>query len=74
MTLTRQEHVEWSKNRAREYLDAGDPRQAFDSMASDLNKHSETRDHAGLVLGLLQLMAGGLNTVPQMRKFIEDFN
>ncbi len=72
--MTRQEHMEWSKTRAREYLDDGDPRQAFDSMASDLNQHSETRGHVGLALGLLELMAGRLSTVPQMREFIEGFN
>jgi len=44
---TRQEHLEWCKKRALEYIDINDLQQAFASMVSDLNKHPETK---GLVL------------------------
>jgi hypothetical protein len=37
----REEHLEWCKQRAREYLDAGDLENAITSMGSDLGKHPE---------------------------------
>ena len=72
--MTRAEHLQWAKDRALEYVDAGDVQNAFASMASDLNKHPETQGHAGLELGMMQLMAGMLSTPAQMRHFIEGFN
>jgi len=68
--MTRAEHLAWCKERALEYL-PDDPNQAFASMASDMNKHDETRGHAGLELGTLLLLTGN---VGDMRKFIEGFN
>jgi len=70
---TRQEHLEWCKQRALEYVDT-DPANAWASMASDLQKHPETAGHVGLELGMLQLMGGMLSTPEQMRRFIEGFN
>jgi hypothetical protein len=72
--MTRQEHLDWCKQRALEYCDAGNVSEAFASMASDLSKHDETRDHAGIQLGMMQLVAGFLNTPNKMRHFIEEFN
>ncbi len=43
-------------------------------MASDLNKHDETRDHRGIELGMELIMVGQLSTQREMRKFIEGFN
>jgi hypothetical protein len=74
MTMTRQEHLEWCKQRALEYIEDGDVQNAFTSMASDLGKHSETASHVGIELGMMQMMAGLLNTPDQMRYFIEGFN
>ena len=74
MENTRQEHMEWCKMRARQYLDAGDVDNAWGSMASDLSKHPETAGHSGLMLGTLQVMGGHLSTVDAMRRFIEGFN
>ena len=37
--MTRDEHLAECKRRALEYLDAGDPREAFTSMLSDIGKH-----------------------------------
>ena len=71
---TRAEHLAWCKKRALEYCDAGNVADAFASMASDINKHPETQDHAALELGMLQLMNGFLNTPAEMRTFIEGFN
>lgn len=72
--MTRAEHLEWAKKRAREYLDAGDSQQAFSSMTSDLTKHDELRNHPAIMLGAQMFFAGHLSTLPSMRKFIEGFN
>lgn len=69
-TKSRAEHLAWCKQRALEYL-PGDPQQAFASMASDMRKHDETRNHAGLEMGMMLMMTGNLG---DMRKFIEGFN
>ncbi len=72
--MNRSEHLEFCKKRALEYVDAGDIQQAFSSMASDLDKHDETRGHAGALLGCQMLLAGQLETPGEMRKFINGFN
>jgi hypothetical protein len=72
--MTRSEHLQWCKQRAIEYIDAGDLQQAFASMVSDLNKHTETAGHPAIELGTMQLMSGFLSTPDAMKKFIEGFN
>ena len=49
---TREEHLEWAKKRAMEYLDQGDLQNAVVSMGSDLSKHPETTIHSGTLLQL----------------------
>jgi hypothetical protein len=71
---SRQEHLDWCKRRALQYVEIGDLEQAFASMASDMTKHSETQNHAGLEIGALMLLGGQLDTPERMRKFIEGFN
>lgn len=56
--MTRDEHLQWAKGRALEYLDTGDIKGALASMFSDLGKHDGTRDHPAIRLGIM-LMAGG---------------
>jgi hypothetical protein len=73
-TQTRAQHLAWCKQRALEYVERGDPKEAFTSMASDLDKHEETRGHIGIKLGLMQLMCGMLSDRESMRRFIEGFN
>jgi hypothetical protein len=53
---TREEHLEWCKERAREYLDRGDLANAVASMGSDMDKHPETR-MAGEKMGMLMDVA-----------------
>lgn len=72
--MNREEHLKWCKERALRYVDAGDIPQAVASMTSDLGKHPETANHAGMMLGMMMLMSGQLNTQEQARKFIEGFN
>ena len=71
---TRAEHLAWCKQRALEYVNAGDLPQAMASMGSDLGKHPETAGHSAIQLGMMLLMGGHLNTQQAMRKFIEGFN
>ncbi len=72
--LTRQEHLEWCKERAREYLDRGDWQDAFGSFVSDMGKHPDTKDHLALGLGMQLLLIGKLRDVVSMREFIEGFH
>lgn len=72
--MTREEHLNWSKQRAFEYVDAGDLPNALASMTSDLNKHPETEGHIGIQLGMMQMITGHLATPQAMRHFIEGFN
>lgn len=44
--MTRDEHVRWARDRAFQYLDAGDLDQALASMTSDLSNHPQTEDIA----------------------------
>ena len=71
--MTRLEHLEWCKGRALEYLDAGDVNQAITSMLSDISKHKETEDRAG-VLGMLGMVALQSGSPTEARRFIEGFN
>lgn len=64
----------WCKQRALEYVDAGDLNNAFASMMSDLSKHPETEQHPAIMMGMMLQMTGSLSTAPAMRRFIEGFN
>ena len=73
--MTRTEHLGWAKERALEYLDAGDIDNAYMSLVSDMNKHKELFGHAGLSLGHLLYAGGILSSSPyEMRKWIVGFN
>ena len=71
---TRAEHLDWCKERAREYCDRGDAMNAMNSMFSDLGKHPETAGHKGIDIGLMLMMTGGLRGPTEARKFIDGFN
>jgi len=74
--MTRAEHLEWAKARAREYLDRGDWEQAWASMVSDLSKHPELEKHMAIELGMMFIMMpnSSYRNVAAMRRFIEGFN
>lgn len=72
--MDRAEHLQWCKNRAMEYVDRGEINDALASMGSDLNKHPDTKDHAGIQLGMALLLGGQMNTVEDARKYINGFN
>lgn len=69
--MTRDEHVEWCKKRALEYLDRGDIKNAVTSMMSDMDKHPECRVNQALsMLGMMAIMQ---NDHAGARRFIEGF-
>ena len=71
---TRDEHLEWCKQRAREYVDAGDLANAVASMSSDLNKHPETAFKAGnAVLLRLGMMYYAEGDPVAIRRWIDGF-
>jgi len=72
--MNRQEHLEWCKKRALEYVDMGDVSQAWASMASDLKKHPETENHPAIELGAMMMFTNQLTAPEEMRKFINGFN
>lgn len=71
---TRPEHLKWCKQRALEYVDAGDLQQAFASFQSDMTKHPETNGHMALQMGTILLLGGQLSSERQMREWITGFN
>lgn len=71
---TRAEHLKWCKQRALEYVDAGDLANAFGSFVSDMKKHPETINHPTLQMGARLLANGHLNSETQMRHWINGFN
>ena len=74
--MTRQEHMDWCKQRALEYLKPGQSysvTNAVTSMLSDIRKHPETEDKSG-ALGMLGIAALQSGDAGEARKFIEGFN
>lgn len=72
--VSREQHLQWCKRRALEYLDVGEVEGAFCSMMSDMQKHPDTQRHPDLMLGILSRTLGNLSGVDQMRKYINGFN
>ncbi len=72
--MTRQEHLEWCKERALVYVDNGDLSQAVASMISDLSKHDETRLTPDSPLKQLALIAAMSGNQEEIRRFIVGCN
>jgi hypothetical protein len=70
--MNRAEHVRWCKERAREYLRAGDLTNAVASMLSDLGKHPETVG-LGETIRMLGLMAAASGNRREVERFVEGF-
>ena len=73
--MTRAKHLAWCKQRAMEYVNAGDFNQAVASMLSDLSKHPETEASSqGMCaqLGIFELMNG--STRESITRFVQGFN
>jgi hypothetical protein len=72
--MTRAEHLDWCKQRAMEYAQRGDFKNAIASMISDLGKHPETQKHLGSLLGVALLMQGSLTDERSVTQWIQGFN
>ena len=72
--MNREEHLQWCKDRALQYLDNGDISQTLISMFSNLGKHSETENHIAIGLGIKMQVMGLLSTEKDIREFINGFN
>ncbi|MFA5151272.1 MAG: hypothetical protein WC554_01805 [Clostridia bacterium] len=72
--MERNEHLQWCKDRANEYVDRGDMQQAFASFQSDMRKHPDTANHMALEMGTMLLVSGNLSNAHQMREWINGFN
>lgn len=71
--MTRSEHLQWAKSRAKEYIDAGDWITAWSFFSSDLMKHEETRTHAGLQLGLMMIVGGQITDSRTLWEHIDGY-
>ena len=73
--MNREEHLKWCKDRAMEYVRAGNFNEAVASMLSDLGKHEETKSSstgACASLGMMALMTGP--TSEKITRFVQGFN
>jgi hypothetical protein len=68
---TREEHLEWCKQRARVYIEAGDLANAVASMASDMEKHPECSVNKFL-LALAMLHVANYDE-REVRRWVEGF-
>jgi hypothetical protein len=73
---TRQEHLQWCKERASEYVKTGDLAGAVGSMTSDMQKHPETAIEgptAGILMmaGMMDVQSGNASGV---QRWIDGFN
>jgi hypothetical protein len=71
--MTRTEHLEQCKQRARVYLNAGDLPNAVASMLSDLSKHPETEKLAGPEFSMLCILAAANHNRELVQRLIEGF-
>lgn len=71
--MNRQEHLQWAKDRALEYVRIGDFKSAVASMGGDLREHPELKDHAGIDLGVMLLLSGHLSTEKAAREWVVGF-
>lgn len=72
--MTRAEHLQWAKDRAVKYADAGNPVDAYASFISDMKKHDELATHSALDLMTQMVFSGLLSSPGEMRKFINGFH
>jgi hypothetical protein len=70
--MTRDEHLQWSKERALEYLDRGEVIEGMTSMMSDLSKHEELANHGGLRIA--PMFYGASHDYHAVKRWIEGFN
>ena len=73
--MTRQEHLQWCKNRALKYTATGELQNAVASMGSDLKKHPETTNNADVLVSLaLMQFLNNSATKDSIEYWINGFN
>jgi hypothetical protein len=73
--MPRDEHLEWAKKRALEYLDAGEIANAFTSMLSDMKKHPELENHPGNTIGAgFMFVPGWIENRAEVRRWIVGYH
>ena len=72
--MNRSEHLQWCKDRANEYVENNDMKNAFTCFQSDMGKHPETANHLALEMGTMMLLSGHLSNTRQMKEWINGFN
>lgn len=72
--MNREEHLNWCKKRALEYVNDGNYKDAIISMLSDLKKHPDTENHSGAVIGVMLMINGNLSDIKSVTDFINGFN
>lgn len=72
--MTRAAHLQWAKDRALEYVEAGDLTNACASILSDIGKHPQIDPSTIQTLWAMEAMTGGLNTADNVRRFINGIN
>lgn len=72
--MTREEHLQWCKDRAIEYVEKNELQNAFTSFHNDMCKHPETANHSALELGTMLMIFGHLSTPFKMKEWINGFN
>jgi hypothetical protein len=64
---TRDEHLEWCKRRALQYLDQRDVQNAIISMMSDMGQHEGTKNMSQSILALGLMLAANEDEVGARR-------
>ena len=72
--MKRQNYVQWCKDRAMEYVTAGDLKNAVMSMLSDMKKNSETDSPILGILMIAGMDAARQNDTQAITKWIQGFN
>lgn len=72
--MTKAAHLKWAKERAMEYVKQNDIINAMASIASNLQKHPETRGHLAMQLMTNLYLAGHLDDMLAMANFIDGIN
>lgn len=72
--MNREQHLQWCKDRALEYVATGDMLNAFSSFLSDMSKHKETANHLALEMGTMLMLGGHLRDKQSMTNWINGFN
>jgi len=71
--MTREEYLDWAKNRAIEYINQGEPHKGFISMLTDLNNHEKLKNHGGFKT-VFYKKPGWTKNELEVRNWVMSFN